>query len=226
MTLMNCVYRSRDTSSGLSSLDAVLKRHKSRKLRAIELGAGCGLVGLALAKILPGVEVLLTDLVEAEEITNRNISSAVIKKPTKVSFEVLDWTQPLTNSASNRQFDLVLIADCTYNADFIPALVSTLVALMIASPDALVVVATKTRHSSEAVFFELMRTARFKVIEETHALAPTRYPIEEPDDAERIDVYCFRYEAAERSKRIRHSPPAADGDVSRTTKRLAVARKR
>jgi len=120
---MNCIDRSTATTSGLPSLDNILKTSRKRNLRVIELGAGCGLAGLALAKIKQGVDVLLTDLVEAEEITGRNISSAMIKGSSMATFEVLDWTRPLPPSAQGL-FDLILVADCTYNADFIPALVA------------------------------------------------------------------------------------------------------
>lgn len=218
---MFCIDRSLTSTSGLPSLDALLKRDRKHSLRAIELGAGCGLVGLALAKLVPNIDVLLTDLTEAEDITNRNIPAAAIKKPSKASFEVLDWTQPLPDSTSGKPFDLVLVADCTYNADFIPALVDTLTRLMKTSPHALIVLSTKTRHSSEAVFFEQMGTAKFEIIDQSHALAPTRYPIEEPEDAERVDVYCFKQELPDRQKRGREgSPLGGDNQASRPRRKI------
>lgn len=218
---MTCIDRSRGASSSLPSLDVIFRRSKDRSLRAIELGAGCGLVGLAMAKLHSHVDVLLTDLIEAEEITNRNIASAIVPKTSSASFEVLDWTQPLPPSTCGRPIDLILIADCTYNAAFIPSLVGTLVALMKTSPEALVVVATKTRHSSEAVFFELMTDARFVIVEQTHALAPTRYPIEEPEDAERIDVYCFKYSLADKTKRAHSTSSDAKEFETRSKRNLS-----
>jgi len=200
-------------------VDSLLKVSRKNNLRAIELGAGCGLAGLALVKIKQGVDVLLTDLVEAEEITKRNIARAGIKGASKATFEVLDWTHPLPLSIQG-VFDLVLVADCTYNADFIPALVSSLSALIKNSPEALVVVATKTRHSSEVVFFELMEEARFTITEKTHALAPTRLPMEEPKDAERVDVYCFKHEP----KRVRKPSTSTEEIETISHKRKAVHR--
>jgi hypothetical protein len=104
-----------------------------------------------------------------------------------VSFSTLDWDEPLPRAIQGRTFDLVLVADCTYNADSSPSLVRTLSALVERSPKAIVLLAMKVRHSSEAVFFDLMSDAGF-VIEGQTAL-----PIPGDDDTtiEKVDIFVF-----------------------------------
>jgi predicted nicotinamide N-methyase len=88
-------------------------------IRVLELGAGCGIVGIAIAHVTRCADVLLTDLPEAREIVEQNIDQAVLAKGSSLRFQELDWD---TNLPSDCQFstsplDLVVAADCTYNAD-------------------------------------------------------------------------------------------------------------
>ena len=129
-------------------------------LRAIELGSGCGIVGLQLAQICPKAQVLLTDLPEAMEVLERNVSIATLAQDSQVSTNTLNWDdESLPEAVAGQTFDLVLVSDCTYNSDSIPSLVRTLASLIERSPGALVVVSMKVRHPSEAIFHESMAKA-------------------------------------------------------------------
>lgn len=64
----------------LSALKRILTKPKTRIL---ELGAGCGIVGITLATCFEGAEVIMTDLPEAEEIAKFNISKNVGKPPVR-----------------------------------------------------------------------------------------------------------------------------------------------
>jgi hypothetical protein len=85
----------------------------------LELGSGCGVVGLSLAQTVPGAQVTLTDLPEAEEIVERNITQAHLAEGATVAFRELDWDAELPGDlrASSKKLNLVLAADCTYNPD-------------------------------------------------------------------------------------------------------------
>ncbi|CAJ2509414.1 Uu.00g144400.m01.CDS01 [Anthostomella pinea] len=106
-------------------------------------------------RLWPAATVLLTDLPEAEERARANIASArdtisslswyrqrvednTASPPPpppvpRIEYENLDWDEgshgrfgPLTRSTA---WDLVVLSDCTYNVDSLPALVGTLSAL-------------------------------------------------------------------------------------------------
>ncbi|CAN6617041.1 hypothetical protein TRVA0_006S03774 [Trichomonascus vanleenenianus] len=126
--------------------------------RVIELGTGCGIVGLTLNNIF-NAEVLLTDLEESEEICQRNINhnrgNSKAKPPAK--FQLLDWETP--NVTGN--YDLVIATDCTYNTDSYGVLLGAIEQL--AGPETIIVVADKYRDEREEDFFDRFRS-KFSVV--------------------------------------------------------------
>ncbi|KAF2156964.1 hypothetical protein K461DRAFT_8113 [Myriangium duriaei CBS 260.36] len=130
-----------------------------KRLKIIELGCGCGVVGLGLAQAIPDCDVLLTDLPEVDELVDRNIAEANLAMSSRVDFAPLDWDQPLPRAVASRTFDMILAAECIYNSDSIPSLVRTLKALITKSPKAIAIISTKFRHDSELVFFDLAAKA-------------------------------------------------------------------
>lgn len=103
-----------------SDLSRALLPVKRDKLRVLELGTGCGIVGIALAQVFPEVDVLLTDLPEADEIVDRNLKQVTTAEGSSLRFEAFDWDDELpvdVQASSGHALDLVLAADCTYNPD-------------------------------------------------------------------------------------------------------------
>lgn len=146
-------------SSPLPLLEYVLVSATYRRLNAIELGCGCGSVGISVAQSIPDCDVLLTDLPEVTELVEANIERMNPAMASRVRFHPLDWEQPLPDILQERKNDLIIVSECTYNTDTLQPLVNTLRNLVARSPKAVVVVSTKTRHDSEAAFFDLIRTA-------------------------------------------------------------------
>ncbi|CAG8958669.1 hypothetical protein HYFRA_00011510 [Hymenoscyphus fraxineus] len=183
------------TSSKLPVLEKLLQ--EKSELNIIELGAGCGIVSLTLYHHFPQISnLILTDLPEASEILSHNIShppfpqSPSRNSTTTLKHEVLDWSQPLPSFASEKKWDLVMVADCTYNPDVVPDLVKTLKELTSEEGGkegkGLVCVAMKVRHESEIVFFDLMTEARFEVLEKC------RIPIGVlGGEGEEIEIFVF-----------------------------------
>jgi predicted nicotinamide N-methyase len=95
---------------------ALLPVHRAARLLVLELGTGCGMVGITIASIVEGAQVLLTDLSEAQEIVERNILRAHAAKGSTLAFQELDWDAELPSDLSSH-LDLVIAADCTYNSD-------------------------------------------------------------------------------------------------------------
>ena len=136
-------------------LERALVSATFRKLNVLELGCGCGIVGIGLAQTVPDCDVLLTDLPEVDELVEHNIEAANLAISSSVKFAALDWEEPLPEAARSRTFDIIIAAECIYNTDSIPPLVRTLSALIAKSPKAVILIATKFRHESERLFFDL-----------------------------------------------------------------------
>ncbi|KAI1822208.1 putative methyltransferase-domain-containing protein [Xylaria intraflava] len=156
----------------------------------LELGSGVGILGITIASILPraaaalgktlkSARVLLTDLDEAEERAKSNIANAqatlahgsMFGTRVSIDYENLNWDEgreglvgPLVAATP---WDLVVLSDCTYNVDSLPALIGTLGALHVAKQrhnstnndsvvKSSVILATKPRHSSEEALFGLL----------------------------------------------------------------------
>jgi len=147
-------------SSPLPLLEYVLVSATYRRLNILELGCGCGTVGIGLAQSIPDCDVLLTDLPEVDALVRANIARMNPAISSKVHFEPLDWEHPsLAPKLQHRTNDLIVVSECTYNTDTLRPLVRTLCALLARSPKAVIVVSTKTRHASEAAFFDLVQDA-------------------------------------------------------------------
>lgn len=159
----------------------------SRKnLKAIELGTGVGLVGLALAETLANrensengsSEVLLTDLLDARELVEINIANKFkCNGHVSVDFAELDWTKPLPESIAADDWDIVIVADCIYNPDYAQALAGTIKSLLVAKgqetrAEKLAFLAMKPRHAAEAVFFDYAEQLGIRIIEKVKIPIP------------------------------------------------------
>lgn len=158
-------------------------------MKAVELGAGCGIVGITLAHYFPHSTILLTDLPEAEEIARHNIarnSPTDTRAAARLTYRNLDWASPLPATLQAGDVDLVLVADCTYNPDVVPHLVTTLARLLERNRQAVVLLAMKVRHDSEAVFFDLMQAEGMRVVEKLVLPLPMLGL-----EAQEIEMYLF-----------------------------------
>ena len=167
----------------LPMLERTLASATYKRLNVIELGCGCGIVGIAMAQTIPDCSVILTDTPEVEEIVKRNVTSMNPAMSSAVHFEPLDWEVDLPPRIQDKTLDMIVVADCTYNPDSAHALVRTIAALCARSPRAIVVVSMKTRHPSEAIFFELISAAN--LVQASHTAVAL------PDNDTPIDIYVY-----------------------------------
>lgn len=131
-----------------------------RGRRAVELGAGMGLAGMAFA--LLGAEVVLTDFGDAvlgllRRNADANLSAAALKLRAggtgaaaagagAVAVAELDWSRPEQYAAVRPPFDFVLGADCVYSEAAVPHFLAAVLAM--SGPRTVVVVANEFRSST------------------------------------------------------------------------------
>lgn len=159
--------------------------------------------------------ITLTDLSEAMEILDTNIAEAgnsgLIKETVNIERRVLDWDEDFLEQmgtaegdgagkeedGNGRSVDLVVVSDCTYNADSLPALIRTIRSAftLTGASDGLgglkVLVALKPRHASEEVFFSLMAEARFGVLGREVVELPDSARAARGEEGERVEIYGF-----------------------------------
>jgi predicted nicotinamide N-methyase len=178
-------------SRTIPKLPVLEKALRRKSLGVLELGAGCGIVGISLATAFPQTStVILTDLPEASEIIEKNLSSSNLLLPirSKLAHQVLDWSSPLPPNVNSRKWNLVVVADCTYNPDVVPDLVKTLKCLAEGNNGVVVLLAMKVRHESEMVFFDLMEESGFAVRETCKIPLPVL-----GGEKEEIEIFVFGY---------------------------------
>ena len=151
-------------------LSGVQQRAGDRPLRVLELGAGCGSLGIGLAAL--GLQVVLTDpgvavnYSEAEEGNTlgwlrANVDANRELLGDRASVAQLLWGDAAHMEAVQAQavepFDLVVGSDVLYDPDQYPALLRTLAAFTTEETD--VVLGFTRRHPGEARFLKSARLA-------------------------------------------------------------------
>lgn len=142
---------------------------KKENCDIIELGAGTGVVSLTLAALRSAdaslseypARILTTDLPSSMEVMEHNITQNDSLFTTRVPVAlILDWDEGLPpqvlDVGSRGGFDMIVMADVTYNTSSFPALVNTLSALLALSPKS----TTSDASESTADESEITKTAR------------------------------------------------------------------
>lgn len=134
--------------------------------RALELGSGCGLCGFTYA--LNGGNVVLTDgddaCVQLLRLGLTQNLEAIVKAKGKALVSKLVWGGE-TPSLCELPFDVILAADCLYSKACVLPLMETLTKHLIqpGNTRTILLLAYRLRDPEESLFFELLKTAGFKV---------------------------------------------------------------
>ncbi|KAK9845065.1 hypothetical protein WJX74_010163 [Apatococcus lobatus] len=172
-----------------------LARHRLRGKKAIELGAGTGLAGLALAML--SCDVVLTDTASILRLLqlnyDANLSPAAcsgldlpcLSELGKVSVQELDWTRPEQFAAASPPYDFVLAADCVYHEELVKDFFDTVVAMV--TPKSTVLICNEFRSESVHNRFKELFEARFTLKRVPHAKmdAECQHP--------NIDIYICKW---------------------------------
>ena len=116
-----------------------------RGKRVLELGAGCGLVGIT-ASILGATEVILTDLPYCLPLMQANVNhhraDSVAKGCQKIECTVCDWFAPPnpTELGLTGECNVILAADCVWLQELVQPFLNTLEKLVAGSDDSMRVI--------------------------------------------------------------------------------------
>ncbi|KPM44745.1 hypothetical protein AK830_g1771 [Neonectria ditissima] len=138
----------------------MLRYHRDRlkSARILELGAGGGLVGLAVA-LECGLQnpLLMTDQNEMLELMQHNIK--LNQLGAKAHAMVLNWGEPLPASVLEQKPDVILAGECVYFEPAFPLLMTTLKALLELNPAAIVYFCFKKRRRADMHFVKMAKKA-------------------------------------------------------------------
>ncbi|KAI0812148.1 putative methyltransferase-domain-containing protein [Xylaria sp. FL0064] len=151
------------------TLARYMLRYHARDLagkRILELGAGGGLVGLAVARGCDLGEnyppLCITDQMEMFSLMKHNI--ALNELEGKVETKLLNWGEPLPAEIVANPPDVILAADCVYFEPAFPLLQTTLDELLSLRPEAVIYFCFKKRRRADMQFLKQARR-RFCVAE-------------------------------------------------------------
>ncbi|KAI8624481.1 putative methyltransferase-domain-containing protein [Xylariaceae sp. FL1651] len=154
--------------AGMTLARYMLRYHSGslKGKRILELGAGGGLVGLAVAGGCDLGEarapLYITDQKEMYSLMRHNIALNSLEG--KVEAMVLNWGEPLPAEIAASPPDVILAADCVYFEPAFPLLLTTLTELLALCPDAVVYFCFMKRRRADMQFLKQARR-RFCVAE-------------------------------------------------------------
>ena len=149
----------------------------------LELGAGCGVPGLAVAKSSDAAQVILTDL---NPTTVANLRTNVELNdfgPTVVTAAIIDWDDVSTYPVE--KMDIVIGSDLIYQKSIVPYLKKVVLGLLKEGQGRFLYVAPDTGRDGLPEFIESMKRDGFQL--ESQQVAPREYhsnPLTNGDDEE------------------------------------------
>ncbi|KAL1865024.1 Protein-lysine N-methyltransferase efm6 [Diaporthe australafricana] len=128
-------------------------RDKLRDARILEIGAGGGLVGLAVANGCSLSQPLhITDQLEMLSLMGHNV--LLNNAQGRVKPLVLNWGEPLPSETVDFKPDVILAADCVYYEPAFPLLLQTLKDLLALCPSATVYFCFMKRRRADMQFLK------------------------------------------------------------------------
>lgn len=96
----------------------------------LELGAGCGLLGLGLALAHPSANVTVTDTAQVVVQVHRNVATNRLEEESRIKVCALDWTQFREDAAqaslSANSFDTLVATDVLFAPELVQPLLETM----------------------------------------------------------------------------------------------------
>ncbi|KAI5467160.1 putative methyltransferase-domain-containing protein [Mariannaea sp. PMI_226] len=146
--------------AGMLLAKHMLRYHRDRlkSARILELGAGGGLVGLAVAlECELQSQMLVTDQLQMLELMQHNIKLNGLD--TKAQAMILNWGEPLPAAVLEQKPDVILAGECVYFEPAFPLLMATLKDLLELNPSAIVYFCFKKRRRADMNFVKMAKKA-------------------------------------------------------------------
>ncbi|EJF59360.1 hypothetical protein DICSQDRAFT_148570 [Dichomitus squalens LYAD-421 SS1] len=164
----------------------------SARCRVVELGAGTGIVSLTLSALRSAQStdgdgcILMTDLDSALPLLAHNVSTngTLFKGAFRPQSLALDWDEEALPSevlAIEGGFDIIVMADVTYNTASFPALVRTLSSLLRLSPPdhpPIFLLGYKERDPEERTLWDMTKTIGVSFEKVGERIGAGREPVE------------------------------------------------
>ncbi|EPX74670.1 methyltransferase [Schizosaccharomyces octosporus yFS286] len=122
-----------------------------KNLQVLELGAGCGILGISVASKYPNASVCMTDLEDALGILQLNIFENRHLLHNNISTDVFVWSSQIPPKLQKR-WDYILMSDVMYNDSSFSSLEAALKSLM--QSQTRLFVSYKKRHENEKSFMD------------------------------------------------------------------------
>ncbi|KAJ7115929.1 putative methyltransferase-domain-containing protein [Mycena epipterygia] len=130
----------------------------SEPLHILELGAGTGIASIVLGALRPDDRIIATDVESAMPLLQHNIAA----NDSRVEAAVLDWDEEEFPDCVRESgaFDIIIMADVTYNTASFPVLVRTLKGLVnLSSQRPRIILGYKERDTGERTLWEMAKAA-------------------------------------------------------------------
>ncbi|GAB5591534.1 hypothetical protein Unana1_06434 [Umbelopsis nana] len=160
----------------------------ARPYRILELGAGTGYVGIALARRLsPECKIYITDLSDVSPLIQQNVDHYRDSLTAQVVVQPLHWgdTEHGTRVLEDGDIDLVIVSDCVYFPELFEMLTETL--LQVCSATTKVVIGYKSRSLEKETGFWQDYFGRYFEYEPVRKINPPSADGDDDDNEEPVD---------------------------------------
>ncbi|KAG2188919.1 hypothetical protein INT44_004061 [Umbelopsis vinacea] len=167
----------------------------SKPYRILELGAGTGYVGIALARRLgPDCKVYITDLADVAPLIQQNVEDYEESLTAQVAVQPLHWgdVEHGNKILKEGELDLVIVSDCVYFPELFGLLTETL--LQVCSKNTQVVIGYKSRSLEKETGFWQDFFGRYFEYEPVRSISPPSSDSDETVEeifGQEEDLYVF-----------------------------------
>jgi len=203
----------------------VAKAVQCQGLEVVELGAGCGLLGILCGHL--GARVTLTDMASVLPVTQHNVAQNALRDNHKGSLKVeeLHWGQPSTMARG--AFHLILGSDVTYFEHLHEPLLCSL--LQLADHNTEVLLAHAQRHGQFDRWFELFEryfeitlALDYQAAEKLISNVTSSFVGESAGERAPISVHSLRLREGLCHANLERLPPADDSSTEALLRRLSL----